>query len=85
MVDVFAFGILAAAIFNYEEPYDGMLPTEVMAGVLSQRLRPELPECLVDEVRLLHRKCGGLSRVVVGCRGLSWVVAIDHLTLPRYH
>ena len=50
-VDVFALGVLAAAIFNECEPYDDLTPTEVMAGVLSSQLRPELPGCLTDEVR----------------------------------
>ncbi len=50
-VDVFSFGVLVAAVFNGEAPYPKLQSAEIMFGVISGNLRPQLPSCLPAAVR----------------------------------
>ena len=50
-LDSYAFGIVVASIFNQYEPYEGLTMTMIVAQVIGNVLRPDLPECLREEVR----------------------------------
>jgi len=41
--DAYSFGILAATIFNCEEPYADMNLNQIVVGVVARNLRPQLP------------------------------------------
>ena len=48
-LDTYSFGILVAAVFNGQEPYNGLPATVIIARVLAGSLRPQLPVALTEQ------------------------------------
>ena len=54
-LDTYSFGVLLAAVFNEQEPFEGLSPTVIIAQVLTGTLRPEVPTVLTDEAAAFLR------------------------------
>jgi hypothetical protein len=86
LADVFSFGVLTAAVFNGQAPYSTLQSAEIMFGVISGSLRPQLPPCLPAAVRysmsVLETVClcslpPWVGVLWMSLRGTQWYVRIS--------